>query len=51
LAEQLEQQTGISVQSLALQDIVAASDPALEEHAAECFLAIGAALRSEPTEL
>ena len=51
LAEQLEQQTGISVQSLALQDIVAASDSALEEHAAECFLAIGAALRSEPTEL
>lgn len=51
LAEQLEQQTGFPVQNLALQDIVAASDPALEEHAAECFLAIGAALRSEPTEL
>ena len=51
LAKQLEQQTGISVQILALQDIVATSEPDLEEHAAECLLAIGAALRSEPTEL
>jgi len=51
LAEQLGQHTGIAVKILALQDIVAASEPGLEEHAAECFLAIGAALRSEPTEL
>ncbi len=51
LGEQLEQQTGISVQMLALEDVVEASETPPAEHTAECLLAIGTALRSDPTEL
>ena len=51
LAEQLEQQTGIPVHVLRLQDIVEIRNPLPEDQKAECLLAIGAALRSDPTEL
>jgi MSHA biogenesis protein MshI len=51
LAEQLQQQTGIEVQSLQLEDIVDFREPLPADQAAECLLAIGAALRSESAQL
>jgi len=51
LAEQLEQQTGIPVQVLQLEDIVEFRNPLPEDQQADCLLAIGAALRSEASQL
>ena len=51
LAEQLEQQTGIPVRELRLEDIVEVHDPVDALQFAECVLAIGAALRTEPAQL
>ncbi len=51
LAEQLEQRTGIPVRVLQLEDIVELRNPLPEGQEPECLLAIGAALRSEPSQL
>lgn len=51
LAEQLEQQTGIPVQEVKLEDIVEVHETIDAERFAKCVLAIGAALRTEPAQL
>ena len=51
LAEQLEQQTGIPVRVLRLEDVVELKKPIPEDQETECLLAIGAALRSESAQL
>ena len=51
LAEQLEQQTGIPVQQVKLEDIVEVHEPVDAKQFATCMLAIGAALRTEPAQL
>jgi len=51
LAEQLEQQTGIPVRVVELEDIVEVKDSSAREQQADCLLAVGAALRSEASEL
>lgn len=51
LAEQLQQQTGIPVRVLGLEDIVEVGDPVPQDQQADCLLAVGAALRSEPSQL
>lgn len=51
LAEQLEQQTGIPVQQVKLEDIVEVHESVDTEQFAKCVLAIGAALRTEPAQL
>lgn len=51
LAEQLEQQTGIPVQEIRLEDLVEVHEPVDAQQFAECVLAIGAALRTEPAQL
>lgn len=51
LVEQLEQQTGIPVRPLELGDIVDLSKPLSRGQEADCVLAIGAALRTETSQL
>jgi MSHA biogenesis protein MshI len=51
LATRLEAQTGLSVQSVEIADIVKVGDGVDTDQLAECALAIGAALRSETTQL
>jgi MSHA biogenesis protein MshI len=51
LAAQLEQQTGISVSQLGLGDLVDTGTATSDAQFAQCFLAIGAALRTERREL
>ncbi|WP_455234494.1 type IV pilus biogenesis protein PilM [Thiogranum longum] len=51
LCEQLEQQVGIPVRAIALEDIVDVREPAPADHVAHCLIAIGAALRTEAAEL
>jgi len=51
LAEQLEQQTGIPVREVKLEDIVEVHEPIDAEQFAQCVLAIAAALRTEPAQL
>lgn len=51
VAEQLEEQIGITVKQFDITDIVEVSQPLPADQAAKCLLAIGAALRTEPTEL
>ena len=50
-AAQLEQQTGIPVQEVKLEDIVEVNEPIGAEQFSKCMLAIGAALRTEPAQL
>lgn len=51
LAEQLEQQLGIPVRELSLADVVEVENTVPADQVAECFLAIGAALRNDPAQL
>ncbi|MDT8386982.1 MAG: hypothetical protein RQ736_05675 [Thiogranum sp.] len=51
LAEQLEEQTGITVKQFSVADIVEIAEPLSDTETARCLLAIGAALRTEPTQL
>lgn len=51
LAEQLEQQTGIAVRELRLEDIVEVPAPIDARQFAHCVLAIGTALRTESSQL
>lgn len=51
LASRLGEQTGLPVQSIDITDIVEPGDGVETEQLAECILAIGAALRTETTEL
>jgi len=51
IAEQLEQQVGVPVHTLQLEDIVEVSETVDDEQLAHCLLAIGAALRTEPAQL
>lgn len=51
LAERLEQQTGIPVREIRLEEIVEVHEPINTEQFAKCVLAIGAALRTEPAQL
>ena len=51
LAEQLAQQTGITVHELQLNNLVEVPTPLDDQQFARCILAIGAALRSEPAQL
>ena len=51
LVEQLEQQTGIPVRLLELEDIVDLRNPLARDQEADCVLAIGAALRAETSQL
>jgi len=50
-AEQLEQQVGVPVHKLQADDIAELTDSVDAETFAHCLLAIGTALRSEPTQL
>jgi MSHA biogenesis protein MshI len=51
LAERLQQQVGIPAREISLQDIVEVKEPIAAEQFAKCILAIGAALRTEPSQL
>lgn len=51
LAEQLAEQTGIAVHELKLDELVDCDSPVDDELFARCLLAIGTALRSDPTQL
>ena len=51
VGHQLEQQTGIAVAELKLEDIVEVPEPVDPDQFAKCLLAIGAALRKEPAKL
>jgi MSHA biogenesis protein MshI len=51
LAERLQQQVGIPAREFSLQDIVESEKPVAAEQFAKCILAIGAALRTEPSQL
>jgi MSHA biogenesis protein MshI len=51
IAEQLEQQVGVPVHTLQVEDIVEVREPVDDEQLAHCLLAIGAALRTEPAQL
>lgn len=51
LAGQLAEQTGIAVHELKLDELVDCETPVDDELFARCLLAIGAALRSDPTQL
>jgi MSHA biogenesis protein MshI len=51
IADQLNQQTGIEVHQIKMEELVDSASPVDDELFARCLLAIGTALRTEPTEL